>query len=220
MPHGWEEYKTNTQMLLSQRLFCKPNSLYALPVQFVPKDFNAEGKPLFQMIIDYCAANMITFKDQFPLPYPEDLMAKLQGMKWFSKRDFFSRYHKHCNHPDSIQKTAFISPDALYQCLVMPCGFTNAHNEFMRLIIDLLRQHIDDNNCTMIIDDILINPKNDEAESHHVETVLDTISKVGFRLQETKCTFGKMKAPLLRFGINGENDSIRMTHQKVKAITD
>jgi hypothetical protein len=49
---------------------------------------------------------------------------------------------------------------------------------------------------------------------------LDTLRKVGFQLQETKCTFGWAKAPFLGFEIDGECNSIRMPHKKVKAITD
>jgi hypothetical protein len=42
-------------------------------------------------------------------------MAKLQGMKRFSKLDFFSEYHQDRNHPNSIKKKAFIGPDGLYK---------------------------------------------------------------------------------------------------------
>jgi hypothetical protein len=102
----------------------------------------------------------------------------------------------------------------------MPFGVANAPSEFMRLMIDLLRQHINDNYCIVSIDDILIYSKDDEVHSCHIKAVLDTICKAGFRLQETKCTFGRTKAPFLGCEIDRDNDSIQMTHEKVNVITN
>lgn len=41
-----------------------------------------------RMCIDYHALNKITVKDRIPLPYPEDLIAKLHGMRRFTRPDF------------------------------------------------------------------------------------------------------------------------------------
>jgi hypothetical protein len=102
----------------------------------------------------------------------------------------------------------------------MPFGIANASSEFMRLMIDLLQQHINDHYRIVFIDDILIYSTDDVEHSRYVKAVLDTIGKAGFRLQETKCTFGRMKALCLGFEIDGENVSIRITHVKVKSNTD
>ena len=109
----WEVYKDKIQTLLSKRLIRKSSSPYAAPVIFVPQGFDDEGKPKIRMVIDYRALNKITVKDRFPLPHPEDLIAKLHGMKYFTKLDFWSRFHQHRCHPEKIEKTAFIGPDAL-----------------------------------------------------------------------------------------------------------
>jgi hypothetical protein len=149
------------------------------------------------MVINYWALSKLLVEDLFLLPHPEDIMAKLQRMKQFSKLDLFTVYHQHYNHPDSIKKTAFSGPDALYKCVVMPFGVTNAPSKFMRLMIDLLWEHIDDNYCIVCIDGILMYSKDNEEHSRQVKAVLETIRKPGFRLQEAKCTIGKTKAPLL-----------------------
>ena len=112
-PEEWEVYKDKIQTLLSKRLIRKSSSPYAAPVIFVPQGFDDEGKPKIRMVIDYRALNKITVKDRFPLPHPEDLIAKLHGMKYFTKLDFWSRFHQHRCHPEKIEKTAFIGPDAL-----------------------------------------------------------------------------------------------------------
>jgi hypothetical protein len=105
------------------------------------------------MCIDYRALNKITIKDRFPLPHPEDLIAHLQGAKCFSKLYFHSSYHQHPMHPDPIEKTAFIGPDGLYEWLVRPFGLANAPSEFMRLMTDRLRKHIDGGYCIVFLDD-------------------------------------------------------------------
>jgi hypothetical protein len=110
-PHEWEEYRTNTRKLISKRLICKSNTPYTSLVLSVSKGFDVEWKPMCWIVIDYRVLNKIMVKDRFLLPHPQDLLAKLQGMKPFSKLDFFSGYYHHRNHPDSIKKTAFIGPD-------------------------------------------------------------------------------------------------------------
>ena len=70
------------------------------------------------MVIDYRVLDKITVKDRFPLPHLEDHIAKLHGMKYFTKLDFWSGFHQHRCHPETIEKTAFIGPDALYEWLV------------------------------------------------------------------------------------------------------
>ena len=132
------------------------------------------------MCIDYRALNKITIKDRFPLPHPEDLIARLQGAKCFSKLDFHSSYHQHRMHTDSIEKTAFIGPDGLYEWLVMPFGLANAPSEFMRLMTELLRKHIDGGYCIVFLDDIMIYSKNEESHEKHVQEVLDSVRRDGF----------------------------------------
>ena len=148
-PEEWDIYKGKIDALLSKRLIRKSNSPYASPVIIVPEGWDKleDGKPKFRMCIDYRALNKITIKDCFPLPHPEDLMAKLHGMKLFTKLDFTSGFHQHRLNPDSIEKTAFIGLDALYEWLVMPFGAANAPSEFMRLMMDLLHEHIEKGYC-------------------------------------------------------------------------
>jgi hypothetical protein len=50
-------------------------------------------------------------------------------------------------HPESIERIAFIGPDRLYVWLVMPFGLPNAPSEFMSIMANLLRKHIDDGYC-------------------------------------------------------------------------
>ena len=200
----------------------KSSSPYAALVIFVPQGLDDSGKPGIRMVIDYHALNKITVKDRFPLPHPEDLIAKLHGMN-FTKLDFWSGFHQHRCHPETIEKTAFIGPDALYEWLVMPFGAANAPSEFMRPMADLLFEHIDKGYCIVFIDDILVFSRTAEDHERHVWSVMDTIRKASFHLHGSKFSFGWFSAPFLGFDIDGEDPegaSVRMTHEKIKAIPD
>ena len=105
----------------------------------------------------------------------------------------------------------------------MPFGAANAPSEFMRLMADLLFEHVEKGYCIVFIDDMLVFSRNAEDHERHVRAVMDTIRKAGLRLHGSKCSFGRTSAPFLGFDIDGEDPegaSVRMTHEKIKAISD
>lgn len=57
----------------------------------------------------------------------------------------------------------------------MPFGATNAPSEFMRLMADLLFEHIDKGCCIVFIDDILVFSRDDEDHERHGRAIMDTI---------------------------------------------
>ena len=57
---------------------------------FIPLGLDDKGRPKTRMVIDYRALKKITVRDRFPLPRPEDLIARLHRMKRFTKLDFWS----------------------------------------------------------------------------------------------------------------------------------
>ena len=46
----------------------------------------------FCFCIDYRKVNSITRKDAYPLPYADDALDTLAGLRWFSKLDLLSGY--------------------------------------------------------------------------------------------------------------------------------
>ena len=83
--------------------------------------------------MDYRALNSVTKPDLFPLPQISDLFDQLGSSKYFSTLDLKSGYWQIRVHPDSQEKTAFITHQGLYQFRVMPFGVTNAPAVFQRL---------------------------------------------------------------------------------------
>ena len=99
-------------------------------------------------------------------------------MQKFTKLDFWSGFYWHRCCPDTIEKTAFIGPDALYEWLVMPFDAANTAREFMRLMADLLSNNTDKGYCLVFIDDILIYIPS--VELSPVATILHTYHMVTF----------------------------------------
>ena len=59
--------------------------------------------------IDYRELNSITKADVFPLPRIDDLLDQLGESKFFSTLDLASGYWQVQVHPDSVEKTAFVT---------------------------------------------------------------------------------------------------------------
>ncbi|CCO37321.1 hypothetical protein RSOLAG1IB_12443 [Rhizoctonia solani AG-1 IB] len=136
------------------------------PVMFVKK---ADGS--LRLVVDYQKLNEVTVKDVYPLPRQDDLMAKLQEAKIFTKLDLQWGYNNVRIKEGDEWKTAFKTKYGSFKYLVMPFGLTNAPAAFQRFMNDLFRDLLD---ITVVVylDDILIFSKDPAEHSKHVREVL------------------------------------------------
>jgi hypothetical protein len=72
----------------------------------------------------------------------------------------------------------------------------------------------------VFLDDIVIYSKNPREHEHHVRSVLYTLRREAFRLGSEKCEFGRARTTFLGFEVDGQDDSVKMTEAKVRAVTD
>ena len=70
--------------------------------------------------VDYTQLNAVTKIDAFPLPRIDDLLDQLGGVKYFSTLVLASGLWQIQMKPDLQEKTAFTTPQGLYEFLVMP----------------------------------------------------------------------------------------------------
>ena len=80
--------------------------------------------------------NKITVQNRYPIPWIDDLLDQLKGVKYFSKIDLKFGYHQVPIEPTDVWKTTF--KEGIFERLVMPFRLTNDLANFMRLMNKIL----------------------------------------------------------------------------------
>jgi len=109
------------------RSSCSP---FASPMLLVKKKNDTD-----RLCVDYRELNSNTIADRYPLPLISDQIARLRGANYFTCLDMASGFHQISIHPDSIEYTAFVTPDGQYEFLTMPFGLKNAPSVFQRAVM-------------------------------------------------------------------------------------
>ena len=87
------------------------------------------------MCVDYRRLNLQTIPEKWPLPRINDVLDGMVGSKWFTKLDLKSGYYQVAMSKNSIEKTAFVTPDGHYEFLRMPFRLKNAPSHFSKIIM-------------------------------------------------------------------------------------
>ena len=122
--------------MLKRGVVEQSNGPWSSPIVLVKKK---DGTTRF--CVDFRKINDLTKKDAHPLPRIDDTLDTLGGAQWFSTLDLASGYWQVEVHPPDREKTAFATPDGLYQFRVMPFGLCNAPGTFQRLMERVLQGH-------------------------------------------------------------------------------
>ena len=191
-------------------------SPWASPIVFVRKK---DGTHRF--CVDYRALNAVTTPDTFPLPRIDDLLDQLGKAKYFSTLDLAAGYWQIQMHPDSRQKTAFVTHMGLHEFRVMPFGLQNAPAVFQRLIQQVLAG-LKTKNCSEFtsayIDDILVFSSTLEEHIQHLELVVNRLLKFGLKLRPNKCHFIRQEVHYLGFVLTPFG--LKTSEEHVRAVTE
>ena len=154
--------------------------------------------------------NSVLDVDQYPLPKPEDIFAKLSGGQKFTTLDLTHAYNQLVLDEDSRKYVTINTHKGLYQYTRLPFGIASAPAVFQRTM-DTILQGIDGVAC--YIDDIIMTT---EEHLEHLEEVLRHLLQHGVHVKKLKCRFFQLSVIFLGHRIDAEG--IHPTDEKLIAI--
>jgi transposase InsO family protein len=198
------------KVMLNGNIIQPSRSPWASPVLLVPKK-NGE----WRFCIDYRTLNDATVKDVYPLPRIDDTLDALNGAKFLSTLDLQSGYWQIPMAKDSIQKTAFVTHEGLFEYKRMPFGLCNAPATFQRHL-DSVLAGLKWQCCLVYIDDIIVFSSSFEQHMIDIRLIFNRLREHGLKLNAKKCFICCNKVTFLGHSITP--DGIRPDPAKMSSI--
>ena len=114
------------------------------------------------------------------------------------------------------QKTAFCTPEGLFQFKVMPFGLCNAPATFQRLM-DLVLAGLQWSDCLVYIDDVIVLGRTFDEHLRNLRSVLQRLRESGLRLNQSKCSFFQKEVQYLGHIIS--RDGVATDPSKTEKVT-
>jgi len=210
-PEEREIVRERLRELLRCNIIRPSSSPYASPMLLVKKKNGSD-----RLCIDYRELNSNTVADKYPLPLISDQIDRLRGSYYFTCLDMASGFHQIPIHSDSVEYTAFVTPDGQYEFLTMPFGLKNAPSVFQRTVMQALG-NLAYSYVIVYMDDIMIVSPTIELGLERLKTVLNVLTGAGFIFNISKCSFLKTRVQYLGFEVKA--GEIRPNPQKTTALS-
>ena len=211
-PYAYRD-EVNRQIsdMLEQGVIQQSTSPWASPIVLVKKK---DGN--FRFCVDYRKLNAVTKRDAHPLPRIDDLLDSLQGSTMFSTLDLRSGYWQIAMSPEDREKTAFITPEGLWEFLRMPFGVSNGCATFQRAI-QIVLSGLKYDTCLCYFDDIIIPSINLQQHCERLELVLGRFQQHNLRVKASKCCFGADRVTYLGHVVSSAG--IHTDPHKIEAVS-
>lgn len=208
--HEREVIKEHVKEMLDAKIIEPSSSPWSSPVLIIPK---SDGSKRF--CVDYRKLNSITETEHWPIPRIHDIFDSLAGSEWFTTIDLKSGYWQIAMDKESIEKTAFSTPDGHYQFKRMPFGLKNAPADFSRIMYQVLGNL---NYVKIYLDDITIHSKSLDQHVKHIQEVCKRLKRANLKINIKKCEWCAKEIKLLGHIISKNN--VLMDPKKISAIKD
>ena len=203
-----EKMKEEISVLLKLGLIEESNSPWSAPALIVLKK---NGKRRF--CVDYRMLNKLTILKHWPMADMETILRMLAGATIFSTVDCTSGFWQIAMDKNSIDKSAFSTPDGHYAWTCMPFGLKNAPAQFNRIMHQLLGNK---RGILVYLDDVVIFSVTFEEHCELVIWLVELFLKVNLRLNPSKCTWFASEIHLLGHVVSGTN--VKMDPEKIAAV--
>ncbi|XP_066983831.1 uncharacterized protein [Macrobrachium rosenbergii] len=188
-PFKSEVVAKEVEYMLKHGLIEPSKSPWSSPVVLVKKP---DGE--FRMCFDYRRVNEVTKPDSYPLPRIEDCIDRMGKSKYISKFDLLKGYWQVPLSKQARALSAFVTPQGLFQCRVMPFGMKNAAATFQRLMNTLVYGL---EGCVVYIDDIVIYSDDWDTHLKRIKALFEVLKKAGLVVNLKKSEFAKAKVVYL-----------------------
>nr|AHN53418.1 pol polyprotein [Nuttalliella namaqua] len=207
-----ETIETEVTEMLSKSIVRPSSSPWSSPVVLVPKK---DGSIRF--CVDYRRLNKVTRKDVYPMPRIDDALDAVCGANYFSSLDMRSGYWQIPMAEEDKEKTAFVTPDGLYEFNVMPFGLCNAPATFERMMDTVLRG-LRWKVCLCYLDDVVVYSSSFSEHLQRLSFVLAAFRQAGLQLNHKKCHFGYQQLKILGHVVSPKG--VTPDPEKVRAVVD
>jgi hypothetical protein len=140
------------------------------------------------MCIDYRKLNLATKKDQFPLPFIDEMLERLVKHSFFCFLDRYLGYHQIPIHPDDQSKTTVTCPYETYAYRRMSFGLCNAPASFQRCMMSIFSDMIEEI-MEVFMDDFSVYGKTFDHCLENLDKVLQRCQEKDLVLNWEKCHF-------------------------------
>lgn len=202
--------KAVTYMLENDIISHANQSPWSSPVVLVPKEDGTQ-----RPCIDYRKVNSVTKTDSYPIPRLDECIDRIGHAKYVSKYDLLKGYWQVPLTQRAREISAFVTPDGLFECNVMPFGMKNAPSTFTRMMNQITS---DLDGCGAYIDDVII--YSDTWTDHVVRTkaLFDKLSDANLTVNLKKSEIGQAHVTYLGHEVGQGKVSPKAA--KVQAIND
>ena len=185
------------------------NSAWCSPIVPVVKK---DGSIRF--CVDYRKVNEVSRFDAYPMPRVDELLDRLGTASFFTTLDLTKGYWQIPLSPESKEKTAFSTPNGLYQFVTLPFGLFGAPATFQRHMDRVLRPHAA--YVAVYLDDVIIHSDTWAEHVQQVAAVLGSLRQAGLTANLKKCAVGRREVRYLGYHLGG--GQVRPQVDKTAAI--
>ena len=153
------------------------------------------------MYIDYKKLNTTTRKDNFPLPFIDQMLDRLAGHPHFRFLDAYSGYNQISIAPEDQEKTTFICPYGTFYFRRMSFRLCNAPATFQRFMMSMFSD-LGKGVMEIFMDDFTVYGSSFEHCLQNLRTVLHRYQDKNLALNWGKCHFMVTEGIVLRHRIS------------------